>query len=212
MVKKYPHEVIIVKEGSFTNLALALLVEPEIAPLVKEVVHMGGSFSVRSSDSWDTTGTPDIPGYIWRNILKFNTEFDPEATEIVIRSGIPITFVPGEVTSRVFQRMHHIERLKTIHTPFHQFMYTYGRPWVEWSEKERKIPGAHMHDPLTLAVVIDRTFCKFVNMHCDLDRFRKQLYPFLILDVLEPQCGVAVDVDVDRFEAWLADRLAAPLV
>ena len=41
MVKKYPGEVTIVKEGSLTNLALALLVEPEIAPLVKSVVHMG---------------------------------------------------------------------------------------------------------------------------------------------------------------------------
>ena len=48
MVKKYPGEVIIVKEGSLTNLALALLVEPEIAPLVKEVVHMGGVSRGRS--------------------------------------------------------------------------------------------------------------------------------------------------------------------
>ena len=44
MVRQHPAEVTIVKEGSLTNLALALLVEPEIAPLVKEVVHMGSSF------------------------------------------------------------------------------------------------------------------------------------------------------------------------
>ncbi len=212
MVKKYPHEVVIVKEGSFTNLALALLVEPEIAPLVKEVVHMGGSFADRANDDWAESGTPDIPGYVWKNILKFNTEFDPDATEIVIRSGIPVTFIPGEVTSKVFQRLEHIERVKKVNTPFHQHVYKYGQPWVEWSVKERKLEGAQMHDPLTLAVVIDPTFCKFSTMHCNLQRFRDGNYPFLVMDDLEPQCKVAVDVDAQRFERWLADRLASSLV
>lgn len=212
MVKKYPGEVIIVKEGSFTNLGIALLVEPEIAPLVKEVVHMGGSFSNRSSDDWASTGTPDIPGYVWMDILKFNTEFDPEATQIVVNSGIPVTFIPGEVTSRVFQRLEDLELLESIDDPFHQHVYKYGYPWVEWSVKERKIPGAHMHDPLTLAVVIDPTFCMFVNMYCDLEKFKNMDYPFLLPSVSEPQCKVAVDVDVNRFEKWLAKRLASPLV
>jgi purine nucleosidase len=212
MVKKYPNEVIIIKEGSFTNLALAILVDPEIAPLVKEVVHMGGSFARRVEENWEDTGTPDIPGYVWRNILKFNTEFDPEATQIVIKSGIPVTFIPGEVTVRVFQRLEHLDLLKSQPSSFHQHLYDFGLPWVEWSIKERKLPGAHMHDPLTLAVVIDRSFCKFVNMHCDLERFRTQQYPFLILDAAQPQCKVAVDVEVNRFEKWLAERLASPLV
>jgi inosine-uridine nucleoside N-ribohydrolase len=211
MVEKYPNQVTIITEGSMTNVAMAVLNEPGIASKVNEIIHMGGSFAIRDQDEWSTVGTPDIPGYVWRSILKFNTEFDPEATEIVIRSGIPVTFVPGEVTSRVFQRMEDIERVKAIPTPFHQHLYLYGKPWVEWSVKERKLPGAHMHDPLTLSTVIDRTFCKFVKMHCDLDRFRKFNYPFLVMDDAQPQCSVAVDVDAKRFEAWLADRLASPL-
>lgn len=208
-VKKYPGEVTIVKEGSLTNLALALLVEPEIASLVKEVVHMGGSIGV---SNWGEVGTPDIPGYAWQHILRFNTEFDPEATEIVIRSGIPFTFVTGNVTGRVFQYLEDMERIKAAGTPFHQHIYDYGKPWVEWSIKERRLVGAHMHDPLSLAVVIDRSFCKIVDMHCNLKRFHAVEYPYLTLGEEEPQVKVAVDVDKVRFERWLAERLASPLV
>ena len=208
MVKKYPGEVTIVKEGSLTNLALALLVEPEIAPLVKEVVHMGGSLSSGGFEG----STPDIPGYAWRHILRFNTEFDPEATEIVVRSGIPFTFIPGFVTGRVFQYVKDMKKILDGNTPFHQHVYDYGLPWVEWSEQERKIQGAHMHDPLTLAVVIDRTFCRFITMHCDFERFHNWDYPYLYTSPDSPQVNVAVDVDVERFETFLADRLANPLV
>ena len=39
MVQRYPGEVTIIKEGSLTNLAMALLVEPSIAGKVKEVIR-----------------------------------------------------------------------------------------------------------------------------------------------------------------------------
>lgn len=212
-VIEYPGEVIIVKEGSITNLALALLVEPEIAPLVKEVVHMGGFFMPEEVDIADLFGgTPDIPAEAWQYVLKFNTEFDPEASAIVFGSGIPFTFVTGNVTGQVFQYLDDMERIRAVDTPFHQHVYEAGYPWVELSVKERKLVGAHMHDPLTLAVVIDRSFCTFENMHIDVAKFLAEEYPWLYRSDGEPQASVAVDVDKERFERLLADRLVSPLV
>lgn len=213
MVKKYPGEVIIVKEGAITNLALALLVEPEIAPLVKEVVHMGGSYIPEGVDvsTWNWN-TPDIPREVWRYVLKFNTGFDPEASAIVFKSGIPFTFVTGWVTGRVFQYLEDMESIRAMGTPFHQHVYEAGYPWVEWSIEERKLVGAHMHDPLTLAVVIDRSFCTFENVHIDVDRYLANERPWLYKSDKEPQASVAVDVDTERFERFLAERLASPLV
>lgn len=209
LVKQHPGEVIIVKEGSLTNLALALLVEPEIGPLAKEVIHMGGNFG---RANWSENGTPDIPAEVWRDVLRFNTEFDPEATEIVIRSGIPFTFVTANVTTQVFQTLEDMERIRAAGTPFHRHLYDYGRPWVEWSMGERKLAGAHMHDALTLAVAIDRSFCQFVTMHCDLKKFRAGKRPYLYVSPKVPQVQVAVEVDKERFETWCADRLSSPLV
>lgn len=206
-VQKYPGEVTLVQTGSLTNLALALLVAPEIAPQVKEVVHMGGSFG---DYSWSEEGTADIPGPVWRDVLRFNTEFDPLATEIVIRSGVPFTFITSNVTSQVFQYAADVKRIEAAGSPLHHHLYTYGMPWVEWSVHERKLPGAHMHDTLTLAVVIDRSFCTFRPMHCDLARFRAREHPYLVPGEATPQVWVAVTVDKARFERWCADRLASP--
>jgi len=213
LVEKYPGEVIIVKEGSFTNLALALLVEPEIAGLIKEVIHMGGAFKPEGVDpSAAGWSTPDCPADVWRYVLKFNTGYDPEASAIVFKSGIPLTFVTGNVTGQVFQYREDLERVRAVGTPFHQHLYEGGLPWLEWSVKERELVGAHMHDPLTLAVVIDRSFCTFQNMHIDVDKFLAGEFPWLYKSDKEPQVSVAVDVDKERFERFLADRLASPLV
>ena len=213
MVKKYPGEVIIVKEGSITNLALALLVEPEIEPLVKEVVHMGGFFFPEDMDiSGLVFSSPDIPAEAWQYVLKFNTEFDPEASAIVFQSSIPFTFVTGNVTGQVFQHLEDMEAIRAVDTPFHHHVYDAGYPWVEWSVKERKLIGAHMHDPLTLAVIIDRSFCTYESMHIDVPKFLAEEIPWLYKSDKEPQGNVAVNVDKERFERFLAKRLASPLV
>ena len=212
-VKKYPSEVIIVKEGAMTNLALALLVEPEIAPLVKEVVHMGGSYRPKDADvSRISFSSPDIPALAWQNVLLFNTGFDPESSAIIFKSGIPITFVTGYVTGCVFQYLEGMERIRAVDTPFHQHVYQAGNPWVEWSIKERKLVGAHMHDPLTLAVVIDRSFCAYEDIHMDVDRYLSGKRPWAFASDKESLAKACVDVDKERFETFLADRLASPLV
>ena len=217
-VKRHPGEVTIVKAGALTNLALALLVEPEIAPLVKSVVHMGGSVGY---PCW--AAEPGSPGYTaWRYVLRMNTEFDPDATEIVVRSGIPFTFVTDTVTLRVILGLADLERIEAVGTPYHQFLAAAVRPWMQYmahdperyhhfAAGDRKRDGAYMHDQLTLAVVIDPTFCKFVDMHCDLERFRSWEYPYLYPGPDTPQVRVAVDVDVERFERFYVDRVAAPL-
>jgi purine nucleosidase len=91
-------------------------------------------------------------------------------------------------------------------------VYDAGYPWVEWSVKERKLVGAHMHDPLTLAVIIDRSFCTYEDMFIDVLKFLAEEIPWLYRSDQEPRGNVAVNVDKERFERWLADRLASPLV
>lgn len=208
-VKKYPDEVTIVKEGAHTNLALALLVEPEIASLVKGVVHMGGDVGLPwwVEGSAIATENPEV----WRYIIRMNHTYDPEATEIVIRSGISFTFVTAKVCARVLLRMADVDRIQAVDTPYHQFLANTTRPWIRWQSVARGRDGAPMWDPLTLAVVFEPTFCSFVTMHCDLERFRKWEFPYLYPSADTPQVRVSVDVDEARFDKFFADRLVSSL-
>jgi purine nucleosidase len=57
LVHKYPHEITLIPVGPETNIALAVLKDPSIVPLVKGVVLMGGSISggIQKPPTWCST-------------------------------------------------------------------------------------------------------------------------------------------------------------
>lgn len=88
-VMKYPHEVSLVCTAPLTNLALAVMMKPEIVSLIKAVYHIGGSYGI--SDYAFTNATGDNPMSEW------NVYVDPEAAKIVYESGINITTIGLDV-------------------------------------------------------------------------------------------------------------------
>ena len=75
MVHQYPHEITLLPIGPETNIALAVLKDPSIVPLVKEVIIMGGS----------------ITGGNVNAAAEANIYNDPEAAQIVLQAGWPLT-------------------------------------------------------------------------------------------------------------------------
>ena len=210
-IRKHPGQITIGCMGSFTNLALALLSDPGLADLVKAVYHMGGILE-SGLDPHFNWQTPDIPDEIWRTTLRFNTSFDPEASAVVFRSKIPITLITANVTTRVFQYRQDMERLLEADTPFHCHLHRWGTPWVEWSVAERKLPGAHMHDPLTIGTLIDPAFCRLEDMSVDVKALLDGRSDWLKNEPGEHPVRAAVDVEAARFESFLAKRLASPVL
>ncbi len=82
VLQDHPHEVTLVLIGPLTNAAMALLLEPSITDLVKEVVIMGGA--VR------------CPGNITPT-AEANFFHDPHAAQIVMSAPWPITLAPLDV-------------------------------------------------------------------------------------------------------------------
>ena len=176
-VRENPGEVVKVKEGSHTNLALALLVDPDI----------------------------------WQYIIKMNTTYDPEATSIVVRSGIPFTFVSSQVCLTSLLRMEHVDAIQAVGTPYHSFLANTARPWVRWQLDYRDREGAVMWDPLTLAMCIDRTLFNCVSMRCDTDRFLSGEHPYLYPSADTPQVEVTMTADGERYESLMLERLTKKL-
>lgn len=85
-VKRNPHEVTLLAVGPLTNIALAIRTAPEIVPLIKRIVYMGGAF--------------EIPGNT-TPAAEFNWWFDPEAARIVLRQPIEHVIFPNDVCEKV---------------------------------------------------------------------------------------------------------------
>lgn len=216
-VRKNPNKVVVVALGSFTNLALALQKDPDIAPLIKEVIHMGGSFEPQEGElafEWDIA---DIPPEIWETTLRFNTWYDKQATVEVLKADIPVCFITANVTSHFYLRHAHMQKMQSAaHGVLGKTLISNIKPWLEWSISERKLVGAHMHDPLTILALLDKSVCTYRCMNADIVRFLAgyELFPQSV-DFLcktadyatKLKVKVAVNVDTVRAEQELCDLL-----
>jgi inosine-uridine nucleoside N-ribohydrolase len=96
-VKRNPHQVTLFVLGPATNIALAVTEHPEIVPLVKQVIYMGGAY--------------DVPGN-QGPAAEFNVWFDPEASRIVLNSAFASqVIVPLDVTDTVLYGRAQYERI-----------------------------------------------------------------------------------------------------
>lgn len=100
-VRAHPNEITIAAIGPCTNLAAAIRMAPDIVPLVKRVIYMGGSFFQ--------------PGNV-TPAAEFNWWIDPEAAQILVRAPFKEQIVFGlDVCEKVVFRAEHYQRfLKTL--------------------------------------------------------------------------------------------------
>jgi inosine-uridine nucleoside N-ribohydrolase len=94
-----PGNVTIVALGPLTNVAMALLLKPELASHIREIVLMGGAAFV--------------PGNV-SPAAEANIHNDPEAADIVFGAGCPVTMVGLDVTLQIHMTAADLERFGTF--------------------------------------------------------------------------------------------------
>ena len=82
LLRASPEPVVIVPIGPLTNVALLLRLHPELQSKIAHLSIMGGSIG---------EGNATVSA-------EFNIYADPEAADIVFRSGVPITMLGLDVT------------------------------------------------------------------------------------------------------------------
>jgi purine nucleosidase len=94
-----PGAVTICSLSPLTNLAMALVKAPEIAPRIREIVAMAGAcFEVGNI-------TPSA---------EFNVYVDPEAARIVLDAGIPTTLLPLDVTHKMLSTRARLDAMRAL--------------------------------------------------------------------------------------------------
>jgi inosine-uridine nucleoside N-ribohydrolase len=138
-IKANPGQVTVMPIGPCTNLAIAIRMAPEIIPMIKSVVYMGGAF--------------DVPGNT-TPAAEFNWWFDPEAAKMAVRAPFGDQLIVGlDVCEKYHFNRKMFSRITAADTVIAQmFQDSYG------PEFEKNPRGTRLvWDTIAAAVVIDPT-------------------------------------------------------
>ena len=125
--------------GPLTNIATAFVQAPDIVGRVQEVVLMGGAYFEVGNV------TP---------AAEFNIYVDPQAADIVFRSGAPLVVMPLDVTHKALTTRARVAAFRNMGTEA-------GRMVAEWTDFFERFDmqkygseGAPLHDPTVIAYLI----------------------------------------------------------
>lgn len=181
-------DIILVPTGPLTNIAMAMRLEPKIIPKIKEIVLMGGCYQLGNV-------TP---------AAEFNIYADADAAHVVFTSGRPITMVGLDVTRKVLCYPEIIERMEKIGGKasklFVELMTFFNKSQKEVFGWE----GGPLHDPVTVASLLDETLLVTKDMYTEIDIRGIQSYGRTNCDFFgntgkTPNSKVAIDINVEKF-------------
>lgn len=187
--------VAIIATGPITNVAVFLRDRPELADRVREVVWMGGS-----------TERGNVTPY-----AEFNAWVDPEALDLVLRSGVRFTMVGLNVTHRALVTSRVRERLAAVGNRTAAFGDELLEFFCRTNDEVFGMPDGPLHDPVAVAVLADPDAVEVVRTRLDVELAGTETVGATSVDLdgmlaREPNAHVAVGLDVERF--WAGVELA----
>jgi purine nucleosidase/pyrimidine-specific ribonucleoside hydrolase len=192
LAETFRKEITLITLGPLTNVARAIILEPNRMKGFKEIIVMGGAFRVYGNTT---------------TVSEFNIYVDPHAAQVVVDSGIPITFVPLDVTERVCLEMKQI--IKEIHplgTKLSRFITDLTRGYIEYHMRTEGFPGCYLHDPLAVGVAIDPSLVTTREGFVQIETVSPLTMGMTVCDLRSkpltterPNARIALDVDVGRF-------------
>ena len=150
-------DITLIPTGPLTNIGMAMRLEPRICPKIREIIFMGGGFKVFNATS----------------AAEFNIWADPEAAQIVLTSGVPLTMVPLDATHQAnFTREDEAE-LRAMDTPLATAVADLvDERIVAYNayQPQELHDSAPIHDALCVAYLLDREVLRDVRfMRVDVD-------------------------------------------
>jgi len=204
LASENPGELTLLATGPLTNLALALLLEPELPRLVRNVVVMGGAVSCPGN------ATPHSEANIWH---------DPEAADLVFAADWDLTLVGLDVTMRAVLRGDRLEQVAAAGTASARFATAILQHYLDAYELHLGERASAMHDPLAAAVALDPSYVGCVDMAIHVELHGERTRGATVADLrgypVDTSGGrrpvhVAMQVDSERFLDDLVQSLVRP--
>ena len=122
--------------GPLTNIGLALVREPRIAPRIKRIIAMGGGFF----EGGNVTPTAE-----------FNIYVDPQAARLVFASNIPITLIPLDCTHQALTTRARVEKFRVMPNKTGPATAQLLDFFERFDEQKYGTDGGPLHDPCVIA-------------------------------------------------------------
>ncbi|UOZ05603.1 nucleoside hydrolase [Amycolatopsis sp. WQ 127309] len=192
-----PEPVTLIPTGPLTNIATLLEVRPDLKEKIKEIIWMGGS-----------TGRGNVGAY-----PEFNAWVDPEAADIVFKSGLPITMVGLNISHQALITEDVIASIGAIGNNTSAFGVELLRFFCSTYDAVEGMPEGPLHDPITVAIAIDRAVATVQRSHVDVEtkgEFTSGATAVDLHDMLgkEPNADIAITLDVPRFWQMIREAVA----
>ncbi len=184
----HPEPVTLVPTGPLTNIAVLLLAHPELADRIARIVLMGGS-----TERGNTTPAAE-----------FNILCDPEAADIVLRSGLPVTMFGLNATHQVRATPEVVARIAALGTPLSRLCVELLTYFASTYREVFGFDAPPLHDPLTVAHLIDPAVSRLARAAVTVELDGTYTRGATVVDLhgvtgLPATVDVATDVDADRF-------------
>ena len=184
--------------GPLTNIATALHRAPEIAGRIRQIVLMGGAYFQVGNI------TP---------AAEFNIYVDPEAADVVFRSGVPLVVMPLDVTHKALTTRARIEAFRALGTRVGEAVASWTDFFERFDMEKYGSEGAPLHDPCTIAWLLRPDLFAGREINVEIELHGQYTAGMTVADWWRvtkraPNALFIRDVDADGFYALLTERLA----
>jgi len=201
LIEASPEPVAIAPIGPLTNIALLLRLHPALAPRISHLCLMGGSIG-----EGNTTASAE-----------FNIVADPEAADVVFRSGVPVTMIGLDVTHQALLDRDSSKALRAMGSESARIAaeltdFALDRN-LEWSGSSTTA----IHDAVAIAHLMVPDLVAVARYHVAVDTTHGPGRGRTVCDGLpyrlrrdgrEPNADVGIVIDRTRFERLLLDAFS----
>lgn len=193
-----PGAVTLCPLGPLTNIAMAFVKAPDIMDRVAEIVLMGGAYFEVGNI------TP---------AAEFNIYVDPQAADIVFKSGIELTVMPLDVTHKALVTKPRNDAFRAIGNRVGSAVADMTDFFERFDKEKYGSAGAPLHDPCVTAYLIQPTLFSGRHINVEIETNSELTMGMTVADWWHvsdrhPNATFMGDVDADGFFALLTDRLA----